>query len=374
MATYSYPKNRMVPPVTVVIALSRVSTSGASVIIKTKPSETSTVPPPMPPESCQAPPPLTSQEYPILVDKDAPASACPDTPLVKVPRIVIFWNVGQWLSLRSLVRRRRRLGYDRPVISIIEQRHVHRHMPRGIDHVDGVVVAVGVEVLRPGVESGAGVGILREEAGGGGIVVPRVHVQQARGVRYAPRERHFVEERIAAGRRHAVPPGGWRIRLPPGAGMQFLLSVMRLSRCRPSERLCCSEWYVVRRPCARPMRLVRIRRRGRHARGKRLAHPGQAGERVVGIGSGGAAAIGNGGVVSYHIIGRLRCQIRRRIVPAEPLAVAAQLRPVRRGHGRRQRPVAHVVIAAGHRHASARPCRCVGKARLFPAPFRVMLV
>ena len=247
-------------------------------------------------------------------------------------------------------------------------------MPRGIDHVDGVVVAVGVEMLRPGVESGAGVGILREEAGGGGIVVPRVHVQQARGVRNAPRERHLVEERFAAGRRHAVPTGGGQMRPPPGAGMQFLLSVMWLSRCRPSERLCCSKWYVVRRPCERPMRLVRIRRRGRHARGKRLAHPGQAGERVVGIGSGGAAAIGNGGVVSYHIIGRRRCQIRRRVVPAEPLAVAAQLRPVRRGHGRRQRPVAHVVIAAGHRHASARPCRRVGKARLFPAPFRVMLV
>ena len=60
-------------------------------------------------------------------------------------------------------------------------------MPRGIDHVDGVVVAVGVEVLRPRVEGGAGVGILREEAGGGGVVVPRVHVQQARGVRNAPR-------------------------------------------------------------------------------------------------------------------------------------------------------------------------------------------
>ena len=60
-------------------------------------------------------------------------------------------------------------------------------MSRGVYHVDGVVVAVGVEVLRPGVEGGAGVGILREEAGGGGIVVPRVHVQQARGVRNAPR-------------------------------------------------------------------------------------------------------------------------------------------------------------------------------------------
>ena len=60
-------------------------------------------------------------------------------------------------------------------------------MPRGLDHVDGVVVAVGVEVLRPGVGGGAGVAILRQETGGGGVVVPRVHVQQPRGVRNAPR-------------------------------------------------------------------------------------------------------------------------------------------------------------------------------------------
>ena len=71
-------------------------------------------------------------------------------------------------------------------------------MPRRIDHVDGVVVAVGVEVLRPRDGGGAGVGILRQEPGGGGVVVPRVHVQQAGGVRYAPRERHLVEERAAA--------------------------------------------------------------------------------------------------------------------------------------------------------------------------------
>ena len=60
-------------------------------------------------------------------------------------------------------------------------------MSRRIDHVDGVVVAVGVEVLRPGVEGGAGVGILREEARRGRVVVAGVHVQQARGVRNAPR-------------------------------------------------------------------------------------------------------------------------------------------------------------------------------------------
>ena len=78
-------------------------------------------------------------------------------------------------------------------------------MPRRIDHVDGVIVAVGIQVLRPGVGGGTGIGILRQEAGGGGVVVPRVHVEQAGGVRNAPRERHLVEERIAIARagRHA---------------------------------------------------------------------------------------------------------------------------------------------------------------------------
>ena len=76
-------------------------------------------------------------------------------------------------------------------------------MPRRIDHVDGVVVAVGVEVLRPGNGSGTGVGILRQEPGGGRVVVPRVHVEQAGSIRHAAGERHFVEERTAAGRHHA---------------------------------------------------------------------------------------------------------------------------------------------------------------------------
>ena len=76
-------------------------------------------------------------------------------------------------------------------------------MSRRIDHVDGVVVAVGVEVLRPRVRGGAGIGILREEPGGGGVVVPGVHVEQAGGVRYAPRERHLVEKRVPRAGRHA---------------------------------------------------------------------------------------------------------------------------------------------------------------------------
>ena len=65
-------------------------------------------------------------------------------------------------------------------------------MPRRIDHVDGVVVAVGVEVLRPRDGGGAGIAVLREEPGGGGVVVPGVHVEQAGGIRYAAGERHLV--------------------------------------------------------------------------------------------------------------------------------------------------------------------------------------
>ena len=109
-------------------------------------------------------------------------------------------------------------------------------MPRGVDHVDGVVVTVDVEVLRPGVRGGAGVGILRQEPGGGGVVVAGVHVEQARCVRNAPRERHFVEERIARDRRYAVPPVGRQMRLLTGAGIPFMLFVMQLSRCRQPPR------------------------------------------------------------------------------------------------------------------------------------------
>ena len=58
-------------------------------------------------------------------------------------------------------------------------------------------------MLRPGVGGGAGVGILRQEAGGGRVVVAGVHVEQAGGVRNAPRERHLVEERVPRAGRHA---------------------------------------------------------------------------------------------------------------------------------------------------------------------------
>ena len=67
-------------------------------------------------------------------------------------------------------------------------------MPRRVDQVDGVVVAVGVEVLRPGVRGGTGVGILRQEPGSGRVVVP------ARSCR--------------AGRRR--PPYGASVRCPRG--------------------------------------------------------------------------------------------------------------------------------------------------------------
>ena len=76
-------------------------------------------------------------------------------------------------------------------------------MPRRIDHVDGVIVTVGIEVLRPGDGGGTGVGILRQEPGGGGVVVPRIHVEQAGGIRNAAGERHLVEERIPRAGRHA---------------------------------------------------------------------------------------------------------------------------------------------------------------------------
>ena len=76
-------------------------------------------------------------------------------------------------------------------------------MPRRIDHVDGVVVAVGVKVLRPRGRGGAGIGILRQEAGGGGVVVPGIHVEQAGRIRYAAGECDLVVERISRAGRHA---------------------------------------------------------------------------------------------------------------------------------------------------------------------------
>ena len=125
-------------------------------------------------------------------------------------------------------------------------------MPRRVDQVDGVVVAVGVEVLRPRGGGGTGVGILREETGGGGVVVAGVHVQQAGDIRHAARERHFVEKRIAAGRRHAVRPGGRQIRLPPG----HVVFLSPSCSCQGATR---QERRVVRNFLDLPVRVVRIR-------------------------------------------------------------------------------------------------------------------
>ena len=65
-------------------------------------------------------------------------------------------------------------------------------MPRRIDHVDGVVVAVGVEVLRPGDGGGTGIGILRQEAGGGRVVIAGVHLGQTGGIQGAAGESNFI--------------------------------------------------------------------------------------------------------------------------------------------------------------------------------------
>ena len=125
-------------------------------------------------------------------------------------------------------------------------------MPRRIDHVDGVIVAVGVEVLRPRDGGGAGIGILRQKTGGGRVIVPRVHVEQAGSIQGAARERHFVEERIPRAGRHAVRPGGRQIRLPPGH--VFFLSPS--CSCQGATR---QERRVVRNFLDLPVRVVRIR-------------------------------------------------------------------------------------------------------------------
>ena len=70
-------------------------------------------------------------------------------------------------------------------------------MSRGIDHVDRVVVAVRVQMLRPRGGCDAFVRILAQEPCRLRVVVPRVHVQQSAGVRDAAGERYIVVERAA---------------------------------------------------------------------------------------------------------------------------------------------------------------------------------
>ena len=82
-------------------------------------------------------------------------------------------------------------------------------MPRRVDHVDGVVVAVGVEVLR----------LVPPRVGHALFRVVRVghHVAQL-----APAPVEHRCGRHAVGARHRVCPGGRRMRLPPG-GVVFLV-------------------------------------------------------------------------------------------------------------------------------------------------------
>lgn len=70
-------------------------------------------------------------------------------------------------------------------------------MSRGIDHVDRVVVAVRVQMLRPRGGGDASVTILRKEPCRLRVIVPRVHVQQSARVRDAACERHIVVEGAA---------------------------------------------------------------------------------------------------------------------------------------------------------------------------------
>ena len=68
-------------------------------------------------------------------------------------------------------------------------------MSRWIDHIHGIVAAVGVQVLCPRVPGVAGAGVLREEPACVRVVEARVHILQS-ACRIADRagEGHFVQE------------------------------------------------------------------------------------------------------------------------------------------------------------------------------------
>ena len=123
-------------------------------------------------------------------------------------------RTGSWHHLHSY---RRRLRFPRRfhIRSLViaprqndcrdcyQQRNQQRVMPRGIDHVDGVVVAVGVEVLR----------LVPPRVGHALFRVVRVghHVAQ-----FAPAPVEHRRGRHAVVARHRAPPGGGRMYLPPG--------------------------------------------------------------------------------------------------------------------------------------------------------------
>ena len=68
-------------------------------------------------------------------------------------------------------------------------------MPRRVHHIGGVVAAVGVQVLCPGIIRVAGIAVLAEEPACGRLVEPRVHILQAGGlVVYAAGKGHFVQK------------------------------------------------------------------------------------------------------------------------------------------------------------------------------------
>ena len=66
-------------------------------------------------------------------------------------------------------------------------------MPRRVDHIDRIIPAIAVKVLRPWVVGITRIAVLRYETTSGRIVKARVHVLQAGGVvRHAAREGDLV--------------------------------------------------------------------------------------------------------------------------------------------------------------------------------------
>ena len=70
-------------------------------------------------------------------------------------------------------------------------------MPGRVHHIDGVIPAVAVQMLRPRRVRRSSVRVLRHEPSRRRVVVPRVHVlQPAPKVPYASGERHLIYEAL----------------------------------------------------------------------------------------------------------------------------------------------------------------------------------
>ena len=70
-------------------------------------------------------------------------------------------------------------------------------MPCRVHHIDGVIPAVAVQMLRPRRVRRSSVRVLRHEPSRRRVVVPRVHVlQPAPKVPYASGERHLIYEAL----------------------------------------------------------------------------------------------------------------------------------------------------------------------------------